>query len=230
MYVATLPAALLQQGTQLYVGTAVRDFASIYIDGRPIARIDRTTAHDALAVNLSTSVDHVAVDRRMHVVVEAMGHNTFFDAVSYPNGAFDLKGLVRPLTLNGVPLTNWTVYPLHLGEGLPLLPWHSQGHELLSNASAPPAPALLRFQFWVDPQRKGLYEAHPPDTYLALHGWGKGVAFVNNFNLGWCVYFGAFLWNSLWCQLLVNGWSTAGQRQLLHCCPAPAPCMQVLGQ
>ena len=87
----------------------------------------------------------------------------------------------------GVPLTNWTVHPLHLGEGLPPLPWRSRGHSLLPNSSAPPAPAFVRFEFWVDPQRKGLYEAHPPDTYLALHGWGKGVAFVNNFNLGWCV-------------------------------------------
>lgn len=100
MYATTLPASLLAQGTQLYVGTAVRDFAGIYIDRKPIARIDRTTAHDALAVNLSANVDH-AVDQRMHVVVEAMGHNTFFDA-SYPNGAFDLKGLLQPLALNGM--------------------------------------------------------------------------------------------------------------------------------
>ena len=104
VYAATLPASLLKQGSQLYVGTAVRDFASIYIDQIPVARIDRTTAHDALAVNLSASVDQNVdqdmADQRMHVVVEAMGHNTFFDS-SYPNGAFDLKGLVRPLALNG---------------------------------------------------------------------------------------------------------------------------------
>lgn len=27
--------------------------------------------------------------------------------------------------------------------------------------------------------------SHPPDTFLAIHGWGKGVAWVNGFNLGW---------------------------------------------
>lgn len=86
----------------------------------------------------------------------------------------------------GVPLTNWKVHPLHLGEGLPPLPWGAHGRPVPANASGPPAPAFVRFEFWVDPQRRGLYEAHPPDTYLALHGWGKGVAFVNNFNLGWC--------------------------------------------
>lgn len=26
---------------------------------------------------------------------------------------------------------------------------------------------------------------HPADTYLATHGWGKGIAWVNGFNLGW---------------------------------------------
>jgi hypothetical protein len=26
---------------------------------------------------------------------------------------------------------------------------------------------------------------HLADTYLALHGWSKGIAWVNGFNLGW---------------------------------------------
>jgi len=26
---------------------------------------------------------------------------------------------------------------------------------------------------------------HLADTYLAVHGWGKGIAWVNGFNLGW---------------------------------------------
>lgn len=123
VYAATLPAALLAQGRQLYVGTAVRDFATIYIQQQPVARIDRTTAHDALAVNLSASdlrdassvnlsasvdrqdVHQDVVDQRMDIVVEAMGHNTFFDA-SYPNRAFDSKGLVKPLALNGAAATS----------------------------------------------------------------------------------------------------------------------------
>ena len=28
-------------------------------------------------------------------------------------------------------------------------------------------------------------EGHLADTYLDTHGWGKGVAWVNGFNLGW---------------------------------------------
>lgn len=29
---------------------------------------------------------------------------------------------------------------------------------------------------------------HPAaaDSYLSLHGWGKGIAWINGFNLGWC--------------------------------------------
>mgnify|MGYP001809956363 CR=1 FL=1 len=26
---------------------------------------------------------------------------------------------------------------------------------------------------------------HPPDTYLDVRGWGKGIAWVNGVNLGW---------------------------------------------
>ncbi len=32
---------------------------------------------------------------------------------------------------------------------------------------------------------KGDTPQHPPDTYLSLRGWGKGLAWVNGFNLGW---------------------------------------------
>ena len=30
-------------------------------------------------------------------------------------------------------------------------------------------------------------EPHLPDTFLRMPGFTKGVAFVNGFNLGWCV-------------------------------------------
>ncbi len=127
VYTTSIPTSLLQQGAQLYVGTAVRDFATIYLNNTTrVARVDRTTAHDALVLPLpmvgeeeedgghdgeedqhtqQKQQQHAQHKQQqhvpMHVVVEAMGHNTFFDH-KYPNNAFDLKGLLTPLALNGV--------------------------------------------------------------------------------------------------------------------------------
>jgi beta-galactosidase len=37
----------------------------------------------------------------------------------------------------------------------------------------------------VDEDLKGADDEHFPDSYLDVGDWGKGLAFVNGFNLGW---------------------------------------------
>ena len=29
-------------------------------------------------------------------------------------------------------------------------------------------------------------QGHLPDTFASVRGWGKGLAWINGFNLGWC--------------------------------------------
>lgn len=37
----------------------------------------------------------------------------------------------------------------------------------------------------IDSNLKSLGSGHLPDTYINVRGWGKGLAFINGFNLGW---------------------------------------------
>jgi beta-galactosidase len=47
-------------------------------------------------------------------------------------------------------------------------------------------PAVCRGGFSIDDASATRGSSgHLADTYLAVHGWGKGIAWVNGFNLGW---------------------------------------------
>lgn len=54
------------------------------------------------------------------------------------------------------------------------------------HAAAAPAAACCRGNFSIDGTTalRGA-DGHLADTYLAMHGWGKGIAWINSFCLGW---------------------------------------------
>lgn len=100
--------------------------------------------------------------------------------LNYGAGNHDMKGILGDVTLDGHVLTGWTM------EALPLSNPEAVGQlaEALAAATkaAPEehcsAPGAFFGQFV-------LPEGQPVlDTFLDPTGWGKGVAFVNNFNLG----------------------------------------------
>ncbi|MBP2478385.1 beta-galactosidase [Crossiella equi] len=84
--------------------------------------------------------------------------------VNYGQGIHDRKGLLGPVRANGAELTGWRAYPLPLTD--------LSG---LAFGSAGEGPLFHRGHFEVD---------EPADTFLALPGWTKGVAWVNGLNLG----------------------------------------------
>ena len=46
---------------------------------------------------------------------------------------------------------------------------------------------LCRGTFTIDESLVGSgLEGHLPDTFASVRGWGKGLAWINGFNLGWC--------------------------------------------
>lgn len=85
--------------------------------------------------------------------------------VNYGRHLRDRKGLVGPVWLDYTELTDWQIFPLPLAEP-PDFAWV---YDLA------PTIGFHRFTFEVDT---------PLDSYLDLEGWGKGVAFINGFNIG----------------------------------------------
>lgn len=51
-------------------------------------------------------------------------------------------------------------------------------------SSAHAAP-FCRGHFDIDSNTVRGSTGHLPDTYVGVRGWGKGLAFINGFNLGW---------------------------------------------
>lgn len=105
----------------------------------------------------------------LDILVENMGRVNY----GKPHDFTMKKGLSEgPVLLGSEELKDWLIYPLEFksGEIDRLLGWRSYaGEEVVG-------PALLQGDFEIQDE--------PEDTFLDACGWGKGVVFVNDFNLG----------------------------------------------
>lgn len=97
---------------------------------------------------------------QLDILVENMGRT------NYGPEMLDRKGITGGVTVNDQYQFGWEIYPLPLADlhGLQFGP-----------AQSATFPAFFRARFHVQ---------DPADTFLALPGWTKGVAWVNGFNLG----------------------------------------------
>eukprot|EP00850_Spirogloea_muscicola_P011302 SM000069S20739 [mRNA] locus=s69:521604:527234:- [translate_table: standard] len=84
----------------------------------------------------------------------------------------DVKGITEGVLLDNHHLFNWTMYPLPL-DNLNLITFN-----LLAKSRQAVEPTFVR----------SFFELHSEnelnDTFLSFPNWGKGVAFMNSFNLG----------------------------------------------
>jgi len=132
----------------------VHDRAQVWGNGKRLGTLEREKPGGALPVQPPQG------GLRLELLVENMGR------VNYGPELNDRKGLPGGVLLGQQYLMGWTNYALPLDNltGLRFaagLPEHF--------------PAFLRGGFQV---------GSPADTYLALPGWTKGIAWVNGFNLG----------------------------------------------
>jgi beta-galactosidase len=132
----------------------VRDRALLFLDGQLQAVLERETGREY--ASFSVPPEGVTVD----LLVENMGR------VNFGPGLHDRKGIVGGVAFDWQIQFGWEVYPLPLND-LSRLKFAPAGSEKF--------PAFFRLTFDVDT---------PADTYLALPGWTKGVAWINGFNLG----------------------------------------------
>ena len=155
LYRTTLPAG---PAGQLSAKEA-RDFAWVFLDGKPVGTMDRRSRQ------YRVQVPERQLAARLDVLVEAMGHVNFGPEVH------DRKGLHAPVVLktaagDAIEPNLWQVYRLPLDEPmLAGLHWKKAGH----------GPA-----FW-----RGTFEVtKPADTFLDVSTWGKGVLWVNGRCMG----------------------------------------------
>ena len=133
----------------------VRDRAYVFLDGAPVGVLDRERHDRALMLPRGG---------RLEILVEDQGRVNYGQRIGEP------KGLIGPVRLDGVELTEWSACVIDLDAVSAL--WDSVG----PSADGPGVgPTAWRASFDVET---------PMDHFLSTVAWGKGFAWVNGFNLG----------------------------------------------
>ncbi len=137
--------------------TELHDYATVFVDGKYIGKLDRTKAETVIELPESASANP-----QLDILVEGMGRINFAEYM------IDRKGITERVSLNGMTLMDWQIYPL---------PFDDQYIQNLKFTSSEVSRPGVFF--------KGEFElANTGDTYLDLGQWEKGVVWVNGHNLG----------------------------------------------
>ncbi|XP_023291494.2 beta-galactosidase [Lucilia cuprina] len=153
----------------------LRDRALVFVDQKPMGILSRQNGNNSLILNISTG------GSKLQILVENQGRINF-------NVANDTKGIMGKVTLQKtkdgevVNLENWfnTRFPLEEPQTSNLL--NSIYKKYTSLEFTPEDESVLKLGPMVHYGEFMVNEVH--HTFLNPSGWGKGVAFVNGFNLG----------------------------------------------
>ncbi|XP_064112063.1 beta-galactosidase-like [Macrobrachium nipponense] len=155
--------------------TDVHDRAYIFVDQQYVGVVSREESiYDLPLQSLP--------NQTLTIVAESQGR------ICYGSQINDFKGLTRNVTLSGQILENWKMVPLPLTNitAFTMARSHLEYKIATMNSDhnslqGTPTGGMSFY--------KGTFKIpsapdHPQDTFLRLDGWMKGVAWVNDFNLG----------------------------------------------
>jgi beta-galactosidase len=139
----------------------LRDYATVYLDGKRVAVLDRRHRQDSAPLAITTQ------SATLDILVENGGR------INYGGQLLDnRKGITESVWLDDRELTGWEMFKF---------PFEDVSKLRFKPVSAAAAPAV----------HHGTFELNQiGDTFLDLRGWGKGIVFVNGHNLGRYWYIG----------------------------------------
>jgi beta-galactosidase len=136
----------------------LRDRALVFVDGALRGVLEREFPERTLSLEIP------ADGARLDILVENMGR------INYGPDLLDRKGITEGVILGQQYLYGWTI------RCLPLCDLSRLRFDEVPSPAFPAFPAFWRGRFRVD--------GAVCDTFLALPGWRKGVAWLNGINLG----------------------------------------------
>ncbi|MGN6761932.1 MAG: glycoside hydrolase family 35 protein [Leifsonia sp.] len=137
----------------------VRDRAYVSVGTSRLGVLARDHHDSAIALSPSRGT--------LTVLVEDQGRVDYGTRIGEP------KGLVGPVQLNGEELRRWSVLPLQLSSIEPV--------RAALDAAGDAAPERLAGPVFA----RAVFELKEPGAlFLDTTGWGKGIAWINGFNLG----------------------------------------------
>ncbi len=136
--------------------SGLRDYAVVYVNGVKKGVLNR--------VNNTYTMDiEVPFNGTLDILVENMGRINYGSAIIY-----NKKGIISPVLINGQSITgSWKIYQLPLAT----MPDWKEG-ELVATVNR---PAFYKGSFTLN---------NLGDVFLDMRTWGKGIVFVNGYNLG----------------------------------------------
>ena len=132
------------------------DRANIFLDEKPVL-----TLYDRELLRGHELEHAVCSNGKLDILMENMGRVNFTPIMEEQR-----KGIDGGVQLNDRLHFGWTIYPL---------PMEDLTNVDFSVPAIAGLPGFYEFQFEIE---------DPADTFLDTEGWGKGVVFVNNFNIG----------------------------------------------
>jgi len=136
--------------------TGIRDYAIVYVNGKKAGELNRVFEKDSMNVD-------IPFNSTLDILVENMGRINYGSQITE-----NLKGIISPVKINGIEITdNWEMFKLPMSEMPKLADFKSSYTE--------GQPVIYEGEFNV--QKVG-------DTFLDMEQWGKGIIFINGFNIG----------------------------------------------
>lgn len=156
LYRTKLPAYL--PDSRLVI-TELRDWAVVYIDGNFVGKLDRRKDENTLVL------PSYLVGAQLDILVEVMGR------VNYGETIIDRKGITEKVEIvagsETNELSNWEVFNIPVD--------FPKEYKLSYSQKPSKSPAWYR---------AGFNLTETGDTYLDVSNWGKGMIWVNGYNLG----------------------------------------------
>jgi beta-galactosidase len=138
--------------------TEPHDYAMVFVDGKFIDTIYRDGGKWTIKLPEVSTKEPV-----LDILVEGMGH------INFAQYMMDRKGITDRVTLNGMTLMNWQIFPLPMDENF--------------------VRALKPLQPKADNDKGTFFKgdftlSHVGDTYFDLSNYSKGMVYINGHNLG----------------------------------------------
>ncbi|MDP4277772.1 MAG: beta-galactosidase [Bacteroidota bacterium] len=158
LYRTTLPAT---GESKLLKIEDVHDWAQVFVNGKLLAKLDRRKGENSVAI------PPLKKGARLDILVEAMGRINFGKAIK------DYKGITNKVELiskgKTTVLKNWQIYTFPSD-------YNYVSQRVFRNSGGKITPAAYyRGHFTLD---------KPGDTFLDMSTWGKGLLWVNGYEIG----------------------------------------------
>lgn len=156
LYRTTIPAS---SNKRKLVINEVHDWANVFLNGKSLGRLDRRRWDSII------EIPAVAANAQLDILVEATGR------VNYGRAIIDPKGITKKVTLkdggNSTELKNWMVYNFPVD--------YAFQKKAKFKTARINVPGWYRGTFTID--KTG-------DTFIDVSTWGKGMVWINGYNIG----------------------------------------------